>query len=74
MNKNEIDKLLLKLDSIERNVDRFLKEKKIKKQEPIIKRQQEHKEAETETETEVEECDALFIQEEEERRRYYEKW
>lgn len=74
MNKNEIDKLLLKLDSIERNVDRFLKEKKIKKQEPIIKRQQEHKETETETETEVEECDALFIQEEEERRRYYEKW
>lgn len=76
MNKNEIDKLLLKLDSIERNVDRFLKEKKIKKQEPIIKRQQEHKETETEaeTETEVEECDALFIQEEEERRRYFEKW
>ena len=74
MNKNEIDALLLKLEKIERNIDRFSRQEKIKKQEPIIKRPQEHKETETETETETEEYHALFIQEEEERRRYYEKW
>lgn len=70
MNKNEIDALLLKLEKFERNIDRFLQQEKIKKQEPIIKRPQEHKE----TETETEEYHAFFIQEEEERRRYLEKW